>query len=68
LLLRETETNLQHLLATHTKVVYISFIFWLLAVESRDLSQAEKEITAYKVEEVHKMTIIFTQNDNLGTL
>ena len=38
--------------------------FWLLAVGSRDLSQAEKEITACKVEQIHKMTTIFTQNDD----
>ena len=40
--------------------------FWLLGVESCDFSQAEKEITACKVEEIHKMTPIFTQNDNIG--
>ena len=40
--------------------------FWLLAVGSRDLSQAEKEITACKVEQIHKLTTIFTQKDNLG--
>jgi hypothetical protein len=37
-----------------------------LHVGSRDLSQAEKEITACKVEQIHKMTTIFTQKDNLG--
>jgi hypothetical protein len=31
-----------------------------LAPGSRDLSQAEKRIT----EQIHKMTTIFTQNDN----
>ena len=36
--------------------------FWLLGVDSRDLSQAEKERTAYKAEQIHKMTIIFIQN------
>ena len=40
--------------------------FWLLAVGSRDISQAEKEITACKVEQIHKLTTIFTQKDNLG--
>ena len=40
--------------------------FWLLAVELRDLSQAEKEITACKAEQIHKMTPIFTQNDSIG--
>ena len=33
-----------------------------MAFESRDLSQAEKEITACKAEQIHKMTTIFTQN------
>ena len=38
----------------------------ILGVESRDFSQANKEITAYKAEQIHKMTTIFAQNDNLG--
>ena len=37
-----------------------------LAVESRDFSQTEKERTAYKAEQIDKMTTIFTQNNNLG--
>ena len=37
----------------------------LLGDESRDFSQAEKEITC-KAEQIHKMTPIFTQNDNQG--
>ena len=40
--------------------------FWLLRVESRDFSQAEKERTACKAEQIHKMTTMFTRNDNLG--
>ena len=40
----------------------MSSSFWLLAVESRDFSHAEKERTAFKAEQIHKMTIIFTQN------
>ena len=40
--------------------------FWLLRVESRDFSQAEKERTDCKIEQIHKMTTIFTQKDNLG--
>ena len=40
--------------------------FWLLQAESRDFSQAEKERSACKVEQIHKMTTIFTQKDNLG--
>ena len=46
------------------KVVYISFSF--LAVGSHDFFLTEKEITASKVEQIHKVTNIFTQNDNLG--
>ena len=38
----------------------------ILALESRDQSQAEKEITACKVEQIHKVKTIFTQNDNQG--
>ena len=45
-------------------VVYMSSSFWLLAVESHVLSQAEKEITACKADQIHKMTTIFTQNSN----
>ena len=40
--------------------------FWLLGVESRDFSQAEKERTAWKAEKIYKLTTIFTQKDNLG--
>ena len=35
-------------------VVYMSSSFWLLAIESRDLSQAEKEIAAFKDEQIYK--------------
>ena len=42
------------------KVVYMSSSFWLLAVGSNDLSQAEKEITACKAEQINKMTTIFS--------
>ena len=51
----------------YTKVVYMSSSIWLLAPESRYLSQAVKEITACKAEKIHKMGTIFTQNDNLET-
>ena len=44
----------------------MSSSFWLLGVESRDLSQAEKERTACKAGQIHKMATIFTKNDNLG--
>ena len=40
----------------------MSSSFWLLGVESRDFSQAEKEGTAIKAEQIRKMTTIFTQN------
>ena len=40
--------------------------FWLLGFESQDFSQAEKERTACKAEQIHKLTTISTQNDNLG--
>ena len=49
-----------------TKVVDMSSSFWLLRVESHDFSQAEKERTACKAEQIHKMTTIFNQKDNLG--
>ena len=38
------------------QVLYMSSIFWLLGVESRDFSQAENERTACKAEQIHKMT------------
>ena len=44
----------------------MSSSFLLLGVESRDFSQAEKERTACKAGQIHKMTTIITQNDNLG--
>ena len=37
-----------------TKVLYMSSGFWLLGVESRDFSHAEKERTACKPEQIHK--------------
>ena len=40
--------------------------FWLLGVESRDFSQAEKERTACKAEQIQKMKTIFTPKDKLG--
>ena len=45
-----------------TKVVDMFSSFWLLRVESRDFSQAEKEKTACKAEQIHKMTTIFNHN------
>ena len=45
----------------------MSSSFYLLGVESRGFSQAEKEGTAAcKAKKIHKMTTIFTQKDNLG--
>ena len=43
-------------------VLYMSSSFCLLGVESRDFSQAEKERTACKAEQIHKKTTIFTKN------
>ena len=40
----------------------MSSSFWLLRVESRDFSNAEKERTVCKAEQIHKMTTILTQN------
>ena len=45
-------------------MLYISSSFWLLRVEAHDFSQAEKERTACKAEQIYKT--IFTQKDNLG--
>ena len=51
----------------HRKVsLYMSFGFWLFRVESLDLFQAERERIASNDEQIHKMTTIFTQNNNLG--
>jgi hypothetical protein len=46
-----------------SKVVYMSSIFRLWAIGSRNLSQ-----NACKSEKIHKMTTIFIQNDNLVPL
>jgi hypothetical protein len=40
----------------------MSSSFWLLGVESSDFPHAEEERTACKAGQIHKMTIIFTQN------
>ena len=48
------------------KVLYMSSSFWLLGVVSCDFFYAEKERTACKTEQIHIMTTIYTQNDNLG--
>jgi hypothetical protein len=44
----------------------MSFSFWLLPPGWRELSETEKRITESKAEQIHKMTTIFTQNDNLN--
>ena len=44
----------------------MSSSFWLLGVESRNFSHAEKGRIPCKDEQIHKMTTIFTQNDNIG--
>ena len=43
-------------------MLYMSSSFWLLGVESRDFSHTEKERTAWKAEEIHRIRTIFTQN------
>ena len=43
-------------------MLYMSSSIWLLGVDSRDISQAEKERAAYKADQIHKMTTILTQN------
>ena len=40
----------------------MSTSFGLLRVESRDFSKAEKEKTACKAKQIHKMTTFLTQN------
>ena len=40
----------------------MSSSFWLLGVESRDFSHAEKERTACKAEQIYKMANVFPQN------
>ena len=45
-----------------TEVLYMSSSFWLLGVESRDFSHAEKKRTAFKAEKIHKMTTTLTHN------
>ena len=44
----------------------MSSSFWLLGIESLDFSQAEKETNPCKVEQIHKMTTTFIQNNNKG--
>ena len=46
--------------------LYMCSSFGLLGFESRDFSQTEKERTTCKAVQTHKMTTVFTQNDNLG--
>jgi hypothetical protein len=43
-------------------VIYMASRFGLLGVGSRNFSNAEKERTASKAEQIHKMTIISTPN------
>ena len=40
----------------------MSSSFWLLGVESRDFSYAEKEKTACKAEQIQNMSTSFSQN------
>ena len=43
-------------------MLYMSFSSWLLRVEPLDFSQAEEKRTAHKVEQIHNMASILTQN------
>ena len=45
------------------KELYMSSSFCLLGVESSDFSQAEKERTSCRSEQIHKMTIFFLTQD-----
>ena len=45
------------ILLIRTKVVYMSSSFWLLAPESRDLFEAEKEFFSCSAEQIQQMTI-----------
>ena len=54
--------GLRKITTSKYQVLYMSSSFWLLGVESRDFSHLEKERTACKAEQIHKMTIIITQN------
>ena len=49
-----------------TKLLILCSKMKILWVESRDFSQAEKDITTCKNKQIHKMTPIFTQNNNLS--
>ena len=49
----------------HLGALHVRSSFWLWGVESRDLSHADKERTASKAEQIHKMTTIFSQSNNL---
>ena len=46
----------------------MSSSFLQLAVGSRDLSQAEKEITLCKAEQIHKMATVIVMNNNIRTV
>ena len=56
------DIQLQNFQGKHPSIMalYMSSSFWLLGVESRNFSHAEKERTACKNEQIHKMTTIFT--------
>ena len=46
------------------QVIYIWSNSFQFTVELHDLYQAEDKITIEKAEQMHKMTTVFTQNDN----
>ena len=43
--------------SSRSMVLYMSSSFWLLGVESRDFSQAEKERTACEAGKIQEMTL-----------
>jgi hypothetical protein len=45
-------------------MVYICSSIWLLALGSRDFSQAEKKTIVTKAEQILKMTTTFAQKEN----
>ena len=46
-------------------VLYMFSSFWLLGVQSLNFSQAEKERTVCKAEQIHKMTTIFNRTTKI---
>ena len=62
---KQTDSQKRLIFVFYGKMSRVSSSFWLLGVESSDFSHAEKERTACKDEQVHKMTTIFIQNSSV---